>query len=388
MVDLSKGALDFEVEKFDQNDWLLNVANGTVDLRTGEMHEHSPHDFITKLAPVDYIKGKRSDLWEKTLLKIFNGDEALVDYFQRAIGYALTGDMSEKAMFIPYGSGNNGKSLVFGILQRALGDYSRTANTELILRQPGVPKKPYDMAMIVGARLVIIAELGTGKYLDESLVKPLTGGDKLTAEQKYKDPIDFWPQTTLFAYTNFLPRIEDFTEENWNRIKVIPFNVTFHDCTGAVIDPCQDRDLTSALKSEAEGILAWAIEGTPKWLEQGLAEPQSVRDATESYKQEENVLSMFVESECDLGLGLSVKAKPLYEAYIRWLDPDARAEALSNTAFGKEMSKRFKKTTVHGANVYRGIALKTDKTDVLLKQALPQGVRLPDDEYDDLDPDE
>src|SRR5260370_35191713 len=77
MVDLSKGALYFEVEKFDQNNWLLNVANGTLDLRTVEMHEHSPHNFITKLVPVDYIKGKRIDLWVRTLLNIFNGNEVL-----------------------------------------------------------------------------------------------------------------------------------------------------------------------------------------------------------------------------------------------------------------------------------------------------------------------
>lgn len=285
-------------------------------------------------------------------------------------------------MFIPYGSGNNGKSLIFSTLQRGLGDYARTAPTELILRQPGQPKRPYDVALIVGARLVIIAEIGTGKYLDEGLVKPLTGGDKLTAEEKYKTAVDFWPQTTLFCYTNFLPRIEDFTAENWSRIKIIPFNVTFHDCTGAVIDPCQDRQLTDALKNEAEGILAWAIEGTPKWVANGLKEPDSVRDATESYRKEEDVLAMFIESACEIGEGKSTKAKPLYDAYKSWLDPDVKLDAMDNKAFGKEMSKRFKKTMLRGANVYRGIALKTTQTDVLLKQALPYGVDLPGSDED------
>ncbi len=379
MVKLAKGALYVEATDFDRDTWLLNVEDGTIDLRTGDLREHNPNDLITKLAPVEYRGTSDGTRWKLFLLEVFDNDLELIDYVQRAVGYSLTGESTEDKFFMAYGSGRNGKSTLFGVLQTGLGDYASTASSSLILSQGNFPKQSYDLASLIGVRFVTIFETESGKKLDVELVKQLTGGDMVTARGVYEKPITFRPQMTLILSTNNKPTIEDVSPAIWARIKPLPFNVSF--------EGREDIDLESKLVAELPAILRWAVEGTRKWQERGLVEPASVREAIREYKEEEDDLAEFLDSRTIRQAGATIKASKLYHEYTDWLDPDVKraGDGLESRQFGKEITKRYKSKRTNGGMVYHGIALRSDLTasenravDGLLKQALP-------DDDEDLD---
>src|SRR2546425_1193726 len=124
MVKLVRSALAKPPSAFDRDPWLLNVQTGTVDLRSGELHPHRREDLLTKLAPVVHDPVARCPRWERFLLEIMDGDETLVRYLQRVVGYTLSGDIRHHAFFLLYGTGANGKSTFLETLRALLGDYA------------------------------------------------------------------------------------------------------------------------------------------------------------------------------------------------------------------------------------------------------------------------
>src|SRR5262249_52893660 len=119
----------------DANPWLLNCPNGTLDLQTGKLRPHCRDDLITKLCPTPYDENAECDLWVESLKTIFNQKIELVHYFQRLCGYSLTGIVREQILPIGWGTGSNGKSLVFDTVLSVLGsDYACVGARELLMR--------------------------------------------------------------------------------------------------------------------------------------------------------------------------------------------------------------------------------------------------------------
>ncbi|RJP72359.1 MAG: hypothetical protein C4532_06295 [Candidatus Abyssobacteria bacterium SURF_17] len=97
-------------DHFDRDPWLLNVNNGAIDLRTGNLREHRPDDLITKIATIDFDPASPPpDRWSRFLDEIFGGNRDLINFVQRVCGYALTGSVCEQKLFLLHGSGANGK---------------------------------------------------------------------------------------------------------------------------------------------------------------------------------------------------------------------------------------------------------------------------------------
>ena len=120
-------------DAFDKDSYLLNVNNGTIDLRKGILKPHDPTDLITKLAPVDYDPDAEMPLVKEWLLEVMDGNQDMVSFLQRAVGYSLTGDTREQILLICYGVGANGKSTFFGLIQELLGDYATATSTSTLM---------------------------------------------------------------------------------------------------------------------------------------------------------------------------------------------------------------------------------------------------------------
>lgn len=245
--------------------WALTCLNGTLDLRTGTLRPHRRGDLITKLAPVIYDSDARCDLWTRTL------DWALPDpdvraFFQRAVGYSLTGDTREDKLFFVHGPTAALKSTVNEGIKATLGDYAMTADFETFLRRRDVGGPRNDLARLAGARIVLSIEVEQGRRLAEGLIKMLTGGDTVAARFLFHEAFEFRPTFTLWLVANHAPKVPDDDDALWRRIVRIPFEHTL---------PKEARDPTvkAALRdpqTAGAAILAWAVEGCLAWQRHGL----------------------------------------------------------------------------------------------------------------------
>jgi putative DNA primase/helicase len=351
----------------DADPWILNVANGTYDLRVGQLRAHDRHDLMTKRSPVRYLDDARCPHWLAFLDRIMAGRQEMIGFLQRAIGYSLTGSTQEQCLFFLHGSGANGKSTFLEVLRKLLGDYAVQADfaTFLDKKFAGVGN---DIARLVGSRLVSSSEVGEGMRLNESLIKTLTGTDTIAARFLYAEAFEFTPNFKIWLAANHKPVIRGSDTAIWRRIRLVPFTVEIPEGE-------RDAQLPETLKSELPGILRWAIEGCELWLEETLRPPQDVLIATAQYRKESDILGAFLTECCEVPRidpnaenpgemrtvadgadgsksQPSAPAKALYQAYSTWTE-NGGERRMTQTAFGKALTERgFAKEKVGHANVY------------------------------------
>lgn len=321
-----------EPEEFDCNPWLLNCLNGTLNLKTGSLQAHRQEDLITKICPINYDQAATCPKWEQFLNEIFRSNE-LISYVQKISGYILTGSIKAQDFYLLYGTGANGKSTFVKILMDLLGrDYAKqTAATALLTKQHETAGE--EIAVLEGARLVSTIEVDDGKRLAESLVKQLTGGDRVRVRRLYSNSFEFEPTFKLVMVCNHKPRITGTDSGIWRRIKLIPFNVQ-------IPEHKQDPDLADKLREELPGILNWCIEGCLKWQEEGLRPPEEVDAATTSYRVESDAIGAFLD-ECVItgNIQARTQANDLYECYKNWTEA-AGEYPLSMRRFNDRLRER------------------------------------------------
>jgi len=256
---------------FDRDGYLLNVANGTLDLRTGELRPHDRQDNITKLVPYPYVAGAACPKFEAFLAR-FLPSATLREYVRRLCGYALTGDVGEQALFFFHGKGANGKSTLLNVLLAVLGEYGKAAAPDLLLAKRG-EAHPTEQADLEGARLVVCQEVEAGRQWAESTIKQLTGGDRIKARYMRCDFFEFEPTHKIIVSANHKPKVRGQDHAIWRRIKLTPFGVKISEAEKRIH---YDKEL---LAEEAPGILAWAVAGCRAWQGGGLGEPFTVEVA-------------------------------------------------------------------------------------------------------------
>ena len=197
------------VDQWDQDPWSLNTPDGVIDLRTGQRRTHRPDDHMTKITAV--APGGDCPLFLTFLAKITAGDAELIAYIRRMLGYALTGDTREHALFFAYGTGANGKSVLLSTVSGVIGAYHRTAPIETFVAS-SAERHPTDLAGLRGARLVTAVETEEGRRWAESRVKQLTGGDVVAARFMRQDFFEYRPQFKLVIAGNHKPSLRSVDE--------------------------------------------------------------------------------------------------------------------------------------------------------------------------------
>ena len=331
MVSLAKSEMPVAPEEFDNDPFLLNCKNGMLDLRTGTLSAHDREKYITKLAPVYYDDTATCPQWEKFLYRIMDGNQNVINFLQRAVGYSLTGDVSEQCLFMFWGSGANGKSTFLRTIGTLLGDYSQNTATEtLLIKKSG--SIPNDIARMQGSRFVTASESEAGHKLAENLIKQMTGDDMISARFLHQEWFDFKPEYKIFLGTNNKPIINGNDYAIWRRIKLVPFEV-------AIPPEERDRELLAKLSNEISGILNWAIKGCLEWQAQGLGIPDEVTQATDEYRQEMDVLNDFISECCMEGKELFVHSAMLYEVYLIWCQENSE-NYLEKNDFGSKLREK------------------------------------------------
>ncbi|GHV06141.1 phage protein [Spirochaetia bacterium] len=342
--------LNITANAVDTNPWLLNVENGTIDLKTGVFREHRQADMITKLAPVKYDGKADCPEWKKFIREIMNYNADLMQFLQTAAGWSLTGDTSEQSMFILWGSGANGKSTFLTTVMRILGDYAIAASTDTFMKKSG-EQISNDIARLRGTRFVTTAEAEQGKRLSETLIKQITGNDTMTARFLYGEYFDFVPTFKIFMATNHKPLIKGTDNGIWRRIKLIPFTTT-------IPAEKQDKHLDQKLLEEGPGILNWLIEGTRRWFADGLASPPAISSATEEYRNEMDVLGSFIKECCVQSPGVSIRTRELFKAYQEWCDENNEHAGTERFLAMRLKELGLERARTAEARYWRGIMLK------------------------------
>ena len=345
---------------FDSHEFLLNVNNGIIDLKKGILVDHEKTFLLSKFIPIDYEENKTPKQWIKFLNEIFLGDQELILYLQKAIGYTLTGSIREQALFILYGDGNNGKSVFLDIISRLLGDYAINVQVETILERKNGNNYTSDLARLKGARFVTTGENNEGSKLNEGLVKQITGGEQITARFLYGTEFEFYPNFKIWIQTNHKPIIRGTDAGIWRRIHAIPL-------TYKVSESKRDKDLVKKLESELPSILSWAVEGCLLWQKEGLKLPPVIAAGIQEYKNEMDIISTFISEECDLITDWETNANVLYSEYEKW-SKNSNEYLMSKTKFGREIAKRFNRLRKSYGNVYKGIRLKKDNRAYVYKK--------------------
>gem|GEM_PF-649413 len=360
MLTVGQALLPVAPEVLDQDTDLLNVANGTLDLRTGELRPHDRADWLTRLAPVVYDPDAACPLWDAFLHRVMGGNERLIAFLQRAVGYSLTGQTNEQVLFLLYGVGANGKSTFLETVRALTGDYSTTADFTTFLKRDSEGARN-DLARLVGTRLVSAVEAEAGKPLAEALVKQLTGGDTITARFLFKEFFDFRPQFKIWLAANHKPGIYGSDHGIWRRIRLVPFTVTIPEAE-------RDPRLTAKLAEELPGILAWAVRGCLAWREHGLGLPEEVRAATASYQDEMDALAGFLEERCVVEDAAQVTAKEVYESYKTWAEANGEKPRAQKTIGVILREKGFVQAkAAKGVRCWRGLRLRREG------EAVPDG---------------
>ena len=341
----------------DSNPWLLNVANGTVDLRTGKITAHRREDLQTKQAAVAFDSEAEAAIWHTFLDKVLPSRD-VQKYVQRLVGYTLSGVTTEQCLAFLYGTGRNGKSVFTGILEALVGDYWCKTRAETLMLRKNAGAVNNDVAALVGKRLVTVSEVGEGERLNEALVKDLTGNDIITARFLYGEFFTFRPAFKLWMYGNHRPTITGTDTGIWRRIRLIPFLVTIPE---GEVDPY----LPDKLRSELSGILNWALEGCRKWQQEGISTPKEVKDATQEYRAEMDSLQQFLNDCCTTGENLSVTSAELYRAYRTWCVDNGERQ-MTQARLGKCLKERgYASSRDSRARGWQGLGLITAEIETM-----------------------
>jgi len=351
----SQQCIAITAEMLDADPWLLNVENGTINLRDGTMREHRPSDYITKLAPTEYIPGATHPVWERFLdTSLIEAEEELAPFVQRAAGYTITGLTTEEKLLVILGPAASGKTTFVEAMKAVLGDYSATADFETFIERPNSSGPRNDIARLAGARFVPGVEVSDGRRLAQGLCKQLTGGDTITARFLYREAFEFRPQFKLWLVANHAPLIDGEDDGMWRRIVRVPFERVI---------PRDDRDpaVKETLRSDLaarSAVLAWCVQGCLEWQRIGLSIPECVSMATDAYRQDMDPLREFFEESCVFSQNMWTPNATLRGEYLKWCEAVGINRPLHPKSFAARLKAKGCTPAKYSARGWSGIGLR------------------------------
>lgn len=345
------------LDRLDADPWALNTPAGTVDLRTGTLTPADPAALHTRSTAVTPDPDADPTRWTDFLATTFGGNDELIGYLQRLIGYSATGYIGPHVLPFAHGSGGNGKGVFLEAISTVLGDYATTAPNAFLMAR-NYSQHETEIARLAGARMVVCSEVNENDRFDEAKVKQLTGGDTLTARFMRQDHFTFRPTHHLWLIGNYRPAVTSGGRSFWRRCRLIPFE---HE----VPDTERIDDLQGILAGEhGPAILNWIIQGAAAFHRGGLDEPDSITKATADYAHDQDTVLRFVEDVCYRAPANRINTREMCSAYERWCS-DAGETPVTAKRLGIELRQRFGVTVErsHGRRYYVGITATEPEDD-------------------------
>jgi putative DNA primase/helicase len=340
--------LAVKADIWNRDAFLLGTPGGTVDLKTGELCQAKPTDFINKLTAVQPApKGSDCPHFKKFVREATGDDNGLERFLQQWAGYCLTGDTREEALVFIYGPGGNGKSVFSNVLTEILGDYAKTAAMEMFTASR-FQRHLTEWAMLHGSRIVTASETDKGQEWAESRIKLATGNDPITANFMRQDYFTYRPQFKLTLIGNDKPKLTSVNEATRRRFNIVEFTYK----------PDQpDKELRTKLQEEYPAVLRWMIEGCLDWQANGLVRPDAVLAATSEYFEEQDTLGHWIEQECLCGPDKKATAAELYASWRQYALANGEHPG-STVTFATRLKQRGFQKVKSSSHLYLGIEVK------------------------------
>lgn len=350
---MRKGAEDFDCEPH-----LLNVENGVVDLRTGELRRAHPAQRFTTYAPVAFTDADpEGGDWGK-FVKTIIPDESLRRYVQRSIGYMATGLAHEQVFFIWLGSGANGKSVLSHCLSQCLGDrFLMSTQFSVFTTAVNLESKTREFGRLRGARMVVASEPKVGAQFDTAALKEVTGGEAILGRHLFCNAFTYRPTWTPTFMCNNLPKVSETDHGTWRRIRAIPFRVQIPEAV-------QDRELSSRIiGNDLPSVLSWIVAGAISYFKDGLGTCPAVEELTSDYRASEDVIGGWIDDQCSVGSG-STPVKELWDSFVKWADTEGHGrfiKQMNSARFSRDLGRRgYPSSKTGGIRVRQGIQTKTE----------------------------
>lgn len=361
MLDVAEGACLRPPDAFDARPFIFNAANRALHLKADGSFDARPHargDLMTKLGGCDHDEAATAPQWE-AFLERMQPDPAMRAYLQRVAGYMLTGDSSEQAMFIFWGSGRNGKGTCLNAWRNVLGKFAVTSPIETFGEargKDGGGPRP-DIVRLRGARMTATGDAPSGFTLNEAIVKQATGEEPITARDLNKGFLEFLMAAKVVVPSNPLPRIVGTDDGIWRRVNLVPWPVQLTEADVRAFR-AEVGDLPRLLAAEASGILNWMLEGYRAWRREGLNPPEAVKAATADYRSSSDQLGEFLQVWTERRQGGRASAADLIAKYAEFCKANAYPEPKSPASFGKALKARgFDSMKSDGRKIWLGLAL-------------------------------
>ena len=350
MIGIAKSASDISAElaDFDRDDWIFNCANGSINLKTFELYPHTRGHMLSAISPVPYVEGAQCPRFLAFMDWAMKGDKEMIAFLRRAAGYALTGSTNEQCFFLNTGKGRNGKSTWVELIGKILGDYSTPTAFSTFIQKKSDGGIPNDLAALRYARMVVAAEAEKTQKLAESLIKSLTGGERISARFLHGEYFSYFPKFKIFMSTNFRPQISGVDDGIWRRVKLIPWE-------NQIPEAEVDAKLPEKLFEEAPGVLQWMLAGLKEYHQIRLATPEKVDLASKKYRKEEDSVGRFIADLCEEGG--EAPAEQLYQNYKSWCE-QVKDRAMPLKHFRPDIEGRgYERKHTKKGTVYQGIHL-------------------------------
>jgi P4 family phage/plasmid primase-like protien len=292
VLTLARGIVECKAADLDADPDILNTPAGMVNLITGVISPHHPAALITKITKGSYRPGYSHPDWTAALEALPPGSQ---QWYQARVGQGITGHTTpDGILVILQGTGENGKSLVStdGVLP-ALGDYADVASGKLITATAGTEHST-EMADLRGKRFLVAEEMTEDRALDVTAIKRIQDVGTIKARYVHKDNMTFRASHSLFATTNYVPRVDETDHGTWRRLALLKFPYTFHkpgEPLSAPTDRRGDPELKSRIRQGATGqhdaIVTWAVEGAVRVATAGtaaMAVPNTVGADTRTWR--------------------------------------------------------------------------------------------------------
>jgi len=332
LLDHAKNMLQIAttIDRFDLDPMLLGVKNGVIDLRIGRLLRGQPDHMVSKCCSCEFKPDAKCPRWEQFLGEIFSGDREIINFIQLAIGYSLTGLISEQVFFMLHGRGANGKSTFLETIKLMLSDYAATTQpTTFEASRFDGDRQTNDIAALKGTRFVTASEVREKSRFNEARLKSLTGGDTITARFLHREFFTYQPSFKVWLAVNHVPKVDDTSIAFWRRVHLIPFERQF-------LDHERDPHLKEKLIEEITGILSWAVAGCLAWQKEGLPIPTKIRAATDNYRNSSDIVVQFLKDCTIQGEDMQVEAGRIYDAFKKWCETNGESW-MTGTMFGRRM---------------------------------------------------